>query len=86
MTRHPIRRRLGRFIISDPAIDINPDAIMALFGKIIVLRAEAQPWAQQTEYLGISPLFGLLAENTEIPIYQISIASDRDGYRVFATL
>ena len=75
---HNILRRVGMFRISGPLLQsYNPQLMLALFSKMIVLSAErSRVGRDETVYVAASPLFREIGEGARYPAYEIVFTTD----------
>lgn len=73
-----IKRRPGIFYVKSRDIDIHPEVIMAIMGKMIIVRAERYWIADAVKYEAYSPLFDVRPDGAETPEYEI-VWSSGDG-------
>lgn len=76
----PYSSRWGRFRISGHyfaavrGADLESDyakSLMALFGQMIIIRANDCPWGAGIDYTAVSPMFDELVEGEAIPWYEL---------------
>lgn len=73
-------RRFGTFLISRKVLESNPEEVMQVFPKCVVLRAELD-WANDAiVYTAWSPLFNPVEPNMTPPVYQIRITDTMDAF------
>lgn len=78
MTYDNLKNRLGKFSISTEDLTERTDAVLKLFGSMIVLRSEFHFITNRLHYEAISPLFhSVKPEDVVVPLY--SIKFDNDG-------
>lgn len=51
---HPLTRRIGRFSISEDMLRDNPDAVLAVMAKCVILRCEHRYDTQSFDYAAMS--------------------------------
>lgn len=66
-------RNRGRFFIPFFVIENDPDAVMAIMGKMIILKAEVELHRDGVMYAAISSLFDPVEEGYVVPLYQFVI-------------
>lgn len=52
-----IRRRIGRFYVARPMIEANPQAMMAIMAKCIIVECSCRYRRDEFEYWALSPEF-----------------------------
>jgi hypothetical protein len=67
------RSCIGYFRMEDTLIRQAPDVIMALMGKMIIVKAEHLYYTGKFEYQALSPLFRMLKSGETIPHYEILV-------------
>lgn len=65
-----LRRRAGRFSIYTNAIDKDPESVMAVMSKMIIVRAETM-FFDKIDYTAISPLFQKIPMGERSPEYEL---------------
>ena len=73
MDKYELFSRVGEFFLSDRLLQNNPDAVMALMGKMIVVRCEHDFARQGFLYTAYSELFEKTVQGLVIPRYDIVI-------------
>lgn len=78
------RSQMGRFAISGMLLEC-PDSAVDIFvqGQIVVLQAWPG-WGDETQYVGVSPLFREVAEGDVIPCYSLTVRREENGVRLEA--
>lgn len=69
-------RRYGRFYLSLGLIAQNPNAVMAIMGKVIVIKADMQQKHEEIQYTAISDMFEPIDEGQKIPEYVFEMHKD----------
>ena len=64
-------RRIGRFYVTEELIDSGDASKLFVRLDFVPLRAEALPYKGVYSYVGISPMFRVVAEGNKIPRYSI---------------
>ena len=72
--RHDIEKRKGTFEITQQAIEEDPEAVMAIMGQMIIVKAEMMAIKMAIEYHAYSPLFREIEIGDIIPEYQFEIS------------
>lgn len=63
--------RVGKFFVSQDFLSLENRCARILFAKVIVLRAEFQPWMYGTEFTALSEDFEPLEEGSLAPSYDV---------------
>lgn len=74
-----ILQRPGKFRVSMELIHQDPDAIMALLSKVVVVRAETLFLESVIEFQGFSMLFSELDRYRTVPYYCFIVTRGVDG-------
>ena len=75
-------RRLGKFSICIKDINENPELVLAILSKVIVVKADLVIYKDEVEYQAISEHFFLLNPLNMIPTYKIIISMDEDRIQI----
>lgn len=67
------KNRRGRFSITHEFIQASPRQVLAIMGKVIILRAEFNYCEYVFKYDAISELFDPVGEYYQIPLYEITV-------------
>lgn len=73
MKQHEIMKRKGFFKLDKQIIEKEPEIVMQLLGKMIIVRAEMMYITNTIEYGAYSELFEEVEEGKFIPTYDIKI-------------
>ena len=71
-----MRKRIGRFSISREFVDKNPEVVLAIMGRVIVVRCEMMYQHDELEYIALSPYFDELPPGMITPKYEVVISKD----------
>ena len=71
-----IRNRKGTFRVSAGLIDTNPEIIMMVLARCLVVRAEILIMYDCVEYCAYSPEFDIVPEGVVAPEYRVEITED----------
>lgn len=71
-------KRGGRFRVMRDSVMHNPDAVVKLLAKVLVVRCECRFEFDSFEYSGFSSLFDPLEPNVEWPYYAVQSSEDDD--------
>lgn len=69
-------KRYGTFSVTQDVVDDHPDVVMAVMGKVIVVRAEYKIATKKIEYEAWSPEFDELDQGAIPPEYDINVDSE----------
>jgi len=69
-------KKMGKFVISGALIENNPDDVMRLMGRMIVVRAEFIYGPNVVEYTAISDYFEEVEEGLVLPEYQFAFSGN----------
>ena len=72
--------RKGVFVIHNEILYRNPESVMALMSKVIVIRAEHLLMIHGIEYNAYSPLFREISQGEIIPTYEVITDSENNIY------
>ena len=79
---HFQEKRLGRFRITPCAMTMfgtKMEDMLALMGNFVVVRAEYLYAEDAMDYVAWSPLFDIVAEGEEYPLYKITFTTRESG-------
>jgi len=74
-----IFKRVGRFYIAKTMIGESPEAIQAIFSKVIPIKAEFFMHSDRLEYYAYSYDFAILEEGTLVPAYTACVEKRKDS-------
>lgn len=72
-------RKVGRVQIEDSLIEDHPDVVMAIMGRMIVIRAEHLFAQDCVEYVALCDDFSTVPQGGAIPLYTATLRKDEEG-------
>lgn len=69
-------KRVGRFTLDMDLVQSGDEALLRLFGQVIVVETRFSDRCWSTDYLAISPLFDELDEGEKTPEYVFEFSPD----------
>lgn len=72
-------KRVGRFTIDVPMIEMHPEVVQEVMKGLIVLRAEALGYANVIEYIAVGAPFDEATDSYQPPEYIPQIYTNEDG-------
>ena len=78
MNYSDIEKRLGCIEVTKAMIKMDPQSVMMLMSKIIILHCEFIEHLGKMRYTCVSPFFDLVPQGGEIPFYIVLI--DESGF------
>lgn len=78
-------KRLGKFSISTELLEQNPEAVMKIMGRCIILKAESLDYKRMYEYYAYSPHFDIITEGECAPEYgwQLTVGGELSAHRSY---
>lgn len=73
------KRPIGQFKIDRDDIEENPEAVRAIMGTVIPIRAEMMFASNRIEYIALCDDFEEIEDGTEPPWYEIEGIEEKDG-------
>ena len=77
------KRRIGRFIVGHDTFRVNWRALLALFAKVVPVRAESLFHVDGIEYLALCEDFEEVGAQEQPPFYDITYRTAPDGAELF---
>jgi len=72
-----MKNKLGRFDLDYDIVRNNPESLLGIFAKCVIIRAEPIPEYNRYEYTALSNEFEELAQHSVIPSYDWICEEDK---------